>query len=136
VYDLQARNMDWRSKRDGPKELTVGPITIPFNANVLLEPHEQVYVCEGALDTLSLAELGLPAVGVPGARNFLPEWVALFEEFGEVVLALDNDEVGHRGVEMISTLFAAVGRGVRVLQLPAGFKDINEFLTAEPGQGC
>jgi DNA primase len=130
VFTLQARNMGWRGKGDGPKELTLGPVTIPFNADVLLEPQEQVYVCEGAIDTLSLLELGLAAVGVPGARNFRAEWVEMFGDAGEVVLALDNDEAGRQGAETIAGQFGRFGRSVRVLELPPGVKDINEFLTA------
>ena len=69
---LQAHNIAWRDKGDGAKELTIGPITIPFNADVLLEPQETVYVCEGAIDTLSLLELGFVAIGIPGTAISCP----------------------------------------------------------------
>jgi DNA primase len=128
AVSLQARNINWHDKEtDGPKELTIGPITIPFNADVLLEPQETVYICEGAIDTLSLLELGFVAVGVPGARNFRPEWVELFDDVGEVILALDSDDAGREGAQRIAGHF---GRPLKQLELPDALKDINEFLTS------
>jgi DNA primase len=132
VHLLQVRNINWRDKeRDGPKELTIGSITIPFNSNVFLEEPDQVYVCEGAIDTLSLLELGLPAVGIPGARNFKPWWVELFADVKDIVLAFDNDSAGCQATAEVTNHFAKAGRRVRVLELPEGIKDVNELLLAE-----
>ncbi len=132
VAMLQARNIDWRDKeRDGPKELTAGNVVIPFNADVLLDLQEEVYVAEGCIDSLSLMELGFVAVGVPGAGNFRPDWVPLFEDVGEVILCLDNDAAGDEGAEQIAGHFEKAGRTVKRLQLPAGVRDINEFLVAD-----
>jgi DNA primase len=128
AVSLQARNINWHNKEaDGAKELTIGPITIPFNADLLLEPLDVVYIAEGAIDCLSLLELGCAAVGIPGARNFRAEWVELFDDVGEVVLALDNDDAGREGAEKIAMHFR---RPVKRLELPEGIKDINEFLMA------
>jgi len=130
VVMLQARNVSWRGKADGPKEITVGPVSIPFNADALLEPQDTVYICEGAIDTLSLIELGFAAIGIPGARSFRPEWVELFDDVGQVVVALDNDAAGHEGAATIANYFGRVGRQVGRLRLPDDFKDVNEFLTS------
>jgi DNA primase len=131
VVSLQARNISWRDKeRDGAKELTVGPVTIPFNSDVLLEPQATVYVCEGAMDTLSLLELSFAAVGIPGARNCRREWVELFADVTEVVLALDNDRAGDEGAAVIAGHFERSGKEAKRLQLPEGVKDINQFLAA------
>jgi DNA primase len=132
VAMTQARNIDWRNKdRDGAKELTLGRISIPFNADVLLEPQDAVYICEGAIDTLSLLELGFAAVGVPGARNFRPEWCELFDDVREVILALDNDATGHEGAAIIAGHFGRIRREVKRLELPSGIKDINEYLMSK-----
>jgi DNA primase len=131
VVAIQARNINWRSKElDGPKELTLSPVAIPFNSDTLLDRQEQVYVCEGAIDTLSLLELGFTAVGIPSARNFRLEWVELFADVGEVVLALDNDAAGDEGAAAIAGHFGQAGREVTRLELPEGINDINEFLVA------
>jgi DNA primase len=134
VLALQARNTDWGGKDDGPKELTIGPRAIPYHADALLVPQDQVYICEGVIDTLSLLEAGLVAVGVPGAANFPVAWVPLFAEARGVVLALDNDDAGRAGAAQIAGHFARAGRAVQALQLPPGVKDINAYLV-RVGQG-
>ena len=100
--------------------------------DVLLEPQERVYVCEGAIDTLSLLELGFVAIGVPGAAEISAQsgW-SYSLTVGEVVLALDNDEAGNEGADAIAGHFGRIGRMVKRLELPDGVKDVNEFLTAK-----
>jgi DNA primase len=129
AHGLLARNPDWRSKElDGPKELTIVTPAVPYNCDALTGPGGEVFVCEGAIDTLSLLEVGLAAVGVPGAMGFKPEWVPLFDGF-EVVLAFDADEAGRRGTERIVQHFTAAGRPApKVLGLPGDVKDVNELL--------
>jgi DNA primase len=134
VLGMQARNTEWRSKeQDGAKELTIGPRTIPYHADILLDDQAEVYVVEGALDTLSLAELGLPAVGIPGASNFKPAWVNLFDAAEDVILALDADRAGRQGAADIADIFRRHGRQVRYLNWPAGIKDANDNLLSLRG---
>jgi DNA primase len=131
VYGLQARNIRWRDQdEDGPKELLVGSPSIPFNTDILTEAIEQVFLSEGVIDCLSFTELGLPAVGIPGANGFKAQWVPLFHEVPEVIVAFDNDDAGRRGTERIVGMFEAAGRaGLKTIRWPNGIKDANEFLT-------
>src|SRR5262249_5212668 len=134
VQGMQARNTEWRSKElDGAKELTIGPRTIPYHANILLDDQAEGYVVEGALDTLSLAELGLPAAGIPGASKFKHAWVNLFGAVGDVILALDADASGEKGAAQIGDVFQRHGRKVRYLNWPAGIKDANDYLLSLRG---
>jgi DNA primase len=130
VWGLRARNIAWDSDADGAKELGVGPSRLPFNADVLLAPLDEVFVCEGAMDALALAELGLPAVGVPGANGFKPWWVRLFDQVAEIVLALDADAAGRAATADIAAMFARAGRAVKRLALPPQCKDCNDMLLA------
>jgi DNA primase len=130
---LQARNTDWQDKSDGPKELDLAPVFLPYNADVLAEAQETAFVAEGTIDCLSLLEAGLPAVGVPGARSFRPSWAEWFDQAREVVLALDNDAAGREGAAGIAGHFRQAGRPVKVLRLPPGTKDVNDWLRAEGG---
>jgi DNA primase len=128
---LAARNISWQGPGDGGKELTISNPVVPFNADVLLAPTAEVYICEGVIDCLSLMELGFPAVGVPGAGRFRPEWVPLFDEAKEIFVVFDNDSAGRQGTDRIAREFAKVGRRVKAVQFPCGVKDANEFLTSE-----
>src|SRR5206468_1139011 len=120
VYALQARNPDWRGKKDGPKELDLTPVLLPYHADALADAQQCVYVAEGVVDCLSLLEAGLQAVAVPGASSFRPEWVEWFDLAGEVVLALDADKAGRQGTATITAHFRRAGRSAKVLQLPLG----------------
>jgi DNA primase len=130
VYGVQARNIDWQNKdEDGPKELLLGSPRVPFRCDTLAEDVDRVFLTEGVIDCLSLAEIGLPAVGVPGAAGFKPGWVPLFDQVPEVIVAFDSDEAGRRGTRRVVGAFAAHGRtGIRVVDWPAAVKDANEFL--------
>jgi DNA primase len=137
AHGLQARNIDWKNKdEDGPKELLIGSPRIPFNADILAEAIEQVFLTEGAVDCLSLAELGLTAVGIPGAMGFKPEWTALFAGVPEIVVAFDQDDAGRRGARKVAGAFDAAGRGgIKTVQWPPGIKDANDFiLSSAPGE--
>lgn len=127
VLGLQARNTDWAGG-DDPKEITIGPITIPFGADVLTDEQEEVVITEGCIDALSLREMGLVAVAIPGAENFKPAWVDLFDYAGEIILALDADDAGRRGASKIAALFSKANRKVRYMSWPDGIKDANEYL--------
>jgi DNA primase len=139
AYGLQARNIDWKNKdEDGPKEILVGSPRIPFNSDILAGEIEQVFLTEGAIDCLSLSELGLPAVGIPGALGFKPEWAALFAGVPEIVIAFDQDEAGRRGARKVAGAFDAAGRGgIKMVRWPPGIKDANDFILSsvpeEPG---
>jgi DNA primase len=121
---LQARALDADTH---PKELLCGSPEVPFGIDGLLGQVGEVYLAEGVVDALSLAELGLPALGIPGVFGFKPAWVQLLANW-QPVLAFDNDRAGKRGIERVARLFEQVGRGVRVLNLPEGVKDLNELL--------
>jgi hypothetical protein len=45
-----------------------------------------LYLCEGETDTLTLWHAGLPALGIPGATAWKPEWWRSLREFGRIFL--------------------------------------------------
>jgi DNA primase len=127
VLGLLARNPEWRSRNDGPKELVIGSPLVPYNADALTDKGSEVFLCEGAIDTLTLLEIGLNAVGVPGADGFKRAWVCLFDGF-TAVIAFDADDAGRRGAKGVTRMFPEAGRpSPKVLELPRGVKDINEW---------
>ena len=93
VIFLQGRSINnQRIKyKNLPKE-----ILFPYNVNILLHPditYENVLITEGVIDTLSLLDKNINAVGIIGAKNFKKEWIDLFNIY-EVnpVIALDEDQ--------------------------------------------
>lgn len=53
-----------------------------------------IVVTEGEIDALTWQQIGVPAIGVPGAEMWKPHWVNVFEDFSRVYLAEDGDDAG------------------------------------------
>jgi DNA primase len=84
--------------------------------------HNEVTVCEGIYDALSLMVWGIPAVALIGValkKNLQP----FFSRFNRVFICLDSDETGRRRALEIAE---DIGSKCRVITLPDG-QDINEF---------
>ncbi len=125
VY-LQARDVTGRSQC---KELSPAGLhsPVPYNANLLREDPDKVYICEGCIDTLSALQMGYPAVGVPGVTGFREEWFDRFRSVGQVYILFDNDEAGQRQAVELRAQFRM--RGVKAdVYYPQGVKDMNDLL--------
>ncbi len=126
-FFFQARAID---KNIVPKELNFqGTIPFPYNKEALDGKHGIIYLCEGAIDTLTLLGHGFNAVGIPGSNSFKPEWVSLFNN-KKVILCLDNDSAGRAGEERISALLKEAGLETRSFGLLPEGKDINAWLAS------
>ncbi len=53
-----------------------------------------IVVTEGEIDALTWQQIGVPAIGIPGAENWKDHWVNVFEDFSRVYLAEDGDDAG------------------------------------------
>lgn len=104
--------------------ITSGTVPSLYNA-AILKTTDQVFICEGEIDCLTLVTYGYPAVGVPGWAAFKPDWAG---QFGgkDVLLALDADQAGDKGARDIERLLRDHARRIRRVNLPRG-SDINEF---------
>lgn len=63
-----------------------------FNVSDTLLSSDVIAICEGELDAvLCSAELGVPAVGVPGVAAWKPHFPRLLEGYRQVLVLADND---------------------------------------------
>ena len=98
----------------------------------------RLVLVESAIDAMSYAELGetqARIVSTGGARPTVPEAVMRSMEEGrwdEVVVAYDNDQVGHEAAERVMEEIRQAGVAVR-RHVPAG-KDWNDDLIAQRNQ--
>jgi len=101
-----------------------------FNAEAL-QGGGVCFVVEGWADAASIEETGRRAVALNGAANvnILLDAVADFD--GVLILALDSDDGGQRGTETIKTALQEAGVSFIVGDACGGFKDENEFLSAD-----
>jgi twinkle protein len=55
-----------------------------------------IVVTEGEIDALTWHQMGVPAISIPGAKNWKPHYKNVFEDFSRVYLAIDGDDAGKR----------------------------------------
>lgn len=93
------------------------------DANVL--NNQVVAICEGAIDAMSLADCGIPAVAMTGTTP--PDWFCRKMSFKKVLLATDADEAGDKSALKLQT--ELIARGAKFFRLrPKGAKDWGEVL--------
>jgi len=108
---------------------------VPYNVNALAGGSsglDEVFVCEGPIDTLSAVQLGYRAIGVPGTTGFRDHWVDLLRGVRQVHVSFDNDRSGQRqGAELRARLQA---HGIRAdVVRPNHGNDINDLLRFQQG---
>ena len=133
VTYVQARYLepvDGRPKYDNPAgRLAANPRLGWVNPATLFDRRHLV-VCEGAVDALSIAGRGVPAVAVLGA-TYVDERVARDVARGaagrQVMLAFDGDPAGRSASATLAAALTSAGYPNRVLPLPDGC-DVNTML--------
>jgi len=120
---FQGRALDSETR---PKELCLAhPIPYPFNIDCIESKPEEVFICEGVVDTLTLLKYGKAVVGVAGVNGFKENWIPLLEGCRAKV-AFDADAAGRsRGTELIQRLRNQSIDALRVF-LPESY-DVNQY---------
>lgn len=130
VVDLQLRTL--RGEEPKYKNLK-GSKILPFNIDEVrnLNKGEDLYICEGAIDTILMMQMGKSAVGIRSATadKDLEEYLSRLIEYN-IILAIDNDEAGNKAVEKIAEMFQQRGKPVKRLCLPEG-KDIGDCVVED-----
>lgn len=97
--------------------------------NVANSAKSKVWLCEGEFDSLILTQMGFPAVGLPGASGFKPDWKYLFANCEEVSLVFDGDEAGQKGANRLASILGEVVTGdLRTIRLPEGLDVTDAYL--------
>lgn len=93
---------------------------------------QTVWIVEGEKDADSLAELGITATcNVGGAGKWLDGYTESLAG-KDVVICGDNDNPGKEHVELVFESLAGKVKTARVLPLPKTFKDVSDFIAAQP----
>lgn len=98
VISLRFRALDDRTKDKYWQP--AGSSSRLYNVPVLHERTDHIAIAEGELDALVLDRLcGVPAVGLPGARNWKAYWGRLFQDYDTVYIVMDGDKTGRDAAE-------------------------------------
>lgn len=71
-----------------------GSPTNIYGVMSIAKADDWIVVTEGEIDALIWQQMGVPALGVPGAENWKEHWSNLLEDFSRVYLAEDGDSAG------------------------------------------
>lgn len=89
-----------------------------FNPQTLMGLDTRIYVCEGEIDTITLWQLGVPAIGVPGANNWDPIMGRALRN-REVVVLVDgkgkSEEGRKAGLTFAKQILTTVDEGGRII---------------------
>lgn len=106
-----------------------------FNIDTLSYNPERVYLCEGAIDCLSLCQMGFPSIGILGLSSIGKEHADFFKDYkGEVVMVFDNEEneSGSKGIERVARVLYSMGMTrIGFKELPRNEEskvDLNSFM--------
>lgn len=113
----------FRSMVDGeePKYLGLpGAITHLYNVTATFQHTDSIALCEGEIDTMTLSQLGVPAVGVPGVNNWKKHYNRVLADFENVFVFADGDQPGTDFARRLAKELPSV----TVIQMPEG-EDVN-----------
>ena len=73
---------------------------------------------------MTLSQMGLAAVGIPGAKQWQQHWRLLFADYDVVKIVCDGDKAGHEFGKKVSSEV----EGCTIISLPDG-EDVNSVYT-------
>lgn len=132
VVAMKFRALD--PERTPKYDAPVGQHVRLFNVMALHSDSGVIAICEGELDAIVMThEVGIPAVGIPGASNMQDHWVRCFSDF-ETVLVIADHDIAKEGKEPPGQRHAQkVAKkidGARVVLPPPGL-DLSDWYMAE-----
>lgn len=89
-----------------------------------------VILCEGEADAARLIQEGYTAVTTGSVTNHSKELLAPLSG-KEVVILLDNDEPGKKGIPAFYSALESIGAYPKIAELPPSVKDVCEYLATD-----
>lgn len=126
---------DAKTLKDSEKRYTKSKVSSVrvFNAEVLKNAKETVFVVEGEIDAMSISEVGGLSVGLGSASNtrFLVEAVKENKPEAGMIILPDNDEAGKRSAAELEKALTEAGVQVSTANIFGSCKDANEMLVKD-----
>lgn len=97
-----------------------------FNSDVVWNKPEELIICEGEFDAITLTQLGFAAVGVPGSTTWQEAWNGYVEPdmVKRLFVCYDTDDPGRKGAEK---LVDKLGGRPKIITLPEEGLDVNKW---------
>ena len=122
VVDIRFRTLTGEE----PKYMGLaGAKTHMYNVRALLEAVDDVAICEGEIDAITLHYMvGIPAVAIPGAQSWKKHYRRMLQDFERVYVFGDGDKAGH---DFSRTIAREISTAL-VVNMPDG-EDVNSMYT-------
>jgi DNA primase len=113
-----------------------------YNTGAIAAGSRKIVITEGEIDCITLHQLGVPVVGMPGASSWKAHYHAIFDGYEEVIIVGDNDETIKYEEDGTPKLMASerfvkkIAEEVpnpRIVMMPRGF-DINQLYQEQGGE--
>lgn len=97
---------------------------------------ESIILCEGYMDVISLHQAGFQNAVAPLGTALTIEQARLLSRYTkEVIITLDGDAAGQKATDRALGVFRETGVKVRIVQIPEGSKDPDEFIKNNGADG-
>lgn len=107
-----------------------GARTRLYHVGSVLRSEQGLAICEGEIDTITLLQLGIPAIGLPGSESWKARYARTLEDGAPFVVFADGDKAGRK----LAAKLAGRLRDLRVVSLPEG-EDVNSIYN-DPAYGA
>lgn len=104
-----------------------------FNTNAFKEYKENVFIVEGEIDAMSVAECGYGAVALGSTSNYrkLIEFIKDNKPSQNLIIALDNDKSGEETSNKLLDELKSLGVDCVAHNISGEYKDANEHMIAD-----
>lgn len=129
-----ARSIDNTIAKQYRKMNVKGSAPAIFNVKSLYtQDVQEVFVCEGIFDALSIIEIGGDAIALNGTANAeaLIQKLSKDRTKATLILCLDNDDPGRRASEVLTNGLKHLNIGFIKADICGCYKDPNEALTSD-----
>lgn len=96
---------DHRELHHGKYNTVSGEPSRLFNVQAFGQATDTIHLTEGEFDAMILAQIGLPAIAVPGSQNWKPHYRRMLAGFNRVYVWADPDDAG---AELVNTVSKAL----------------------------
>lgn len=84
-----------------------------YNIKSIHEADDEIHVCEGEMDAITLNVIGLPAIAIPGAQGWRPHHRRMLAGFSRVWVWGDPDDAGAQFTQKVTNSLRQA-KGVRL----------------------
>lgn len=122
IVDLVGRAVDHKE----PKYKSLYGLEEVFFQEKVLSESDDVILCNGLFDALTLAQARLPGICLPNMQLFKESHAERLKD-KRVFICMGNDETGRREAVRIQSLLAPSANETYIVQLPESVRDINDL---------